>query len=375
MLHPRHLAPLVLAACGNVATEPPDAAPDASPDPRVTVTATYAGPLIAYREGDGAWQVPAATGLETHTFAVGGPYVVATACASGDGVSLIELGRTPDDPTALDLRCDFAPTGRVRGRSVEALRVSVGPGSVSTEPETDFVIDTLAGARDVVAVGDGRIVIRRGIDVDGETVLASPISVATEGTALVPIAASITGALADDTLSSRVFLHTATLSFGALYLGAPAGVVLAPSAILADDDRQRVTITATGSAGRRSMERELRVGQPASFALPGPLDASFVAAGQTFDAVWSASPTNGSVGITVDQTGDAAFYRLLELSLSSAYLAATGTTRAGVDTSVPGIEPAWFVDPGQPYVVRVYVADEPDPTTRLVAERSMTVAP
>jgi hypothetical protein len=333
---------------------------DDPPGPPATITVSTARTpeLIAFRDGTGAdWQVPAATTPGTYEFVVHGPYVVTVVCDGGARIGTEQLALTPDDERELDMPCGQWGPGplAVTGTMVQPGAVALGTRStMSSTPSWQVKLTTTSGPHDLIATSSDRIAIRRD-QVFAADVTNLAIDLAQEGAALVPVAFTAPNTTATEELYTLVELETATTSSGRVYFGAAPAARVAPTAILREADRQATSLSAAerGSDSHRFTKRSYRVGDPTAFTLPEPLAGQLQSAAGKVVATWSALPAHdrlvlSAFGATVN---DPARYH--ELEISQRFLAATGDTRAALETDLPGYLPAWRVDLGKQHLLSV----------------------
>jgi hypothetical protein len=343
------LSASLLLGCGDGGGEVP---PDAEPPPdmelpdTIEVTLHARGTkLLAIREGDdGPWRAltPGANGDVTAEIAKG-RYAVAYVCDEPAffNDSLVLAG--PDDPREHDVWCN-EPAGEVVDVTVASnddLRVRVGIWAIA--PGGTMSLE--AGTYDVIAiernVANPRFVIRHDVELAANTTLTFDLDA--EGTAMrrVPVTAELADGEAA-LVSSR--LSTARGTGFTVTSDDPASALVFPSAALAADDVQRVTVTAQAddAAGTRSSTREI-IDDPESLAVtlpPGLTSAS---------ATW-----NGAMTVTWQATGawtgafayaaDEDFTKLWDVVALPGWFAdggAAGTLAMPVPTDLPGWDAAW----------------------------------
>jgi len=247
----------------------PDAQPDSPPDATppalniVSVETFGEAPLfVMYRDGTGPWHAPVDTGKSLE-LSIHDKYELVAVC--GDAVNGFDTGfeaSTFDESGgATFLPCfGFFDEG---GQTVVASGTMKQPGTVamgftsdtSTTANWTFQLDVFPGLQDLVAVGDGRMLIRRDLDIAAAITLPG-IDVVADGVALQSVPLQLTGTLTDDdVISTRVTLLTGN---GFLALDPVTGTTakVAPATLLAATDRQFLSVNvAAGPLSRRAFMR------------------------------------------------------------------------------------------------------------------------
>jgi hypothetical protein len=341
----------LLAACGDNDASNADGSGAAT---RITVVTDVPAGLVAYRDGDGAWQT-AAFQAGRYELDVHGPYRVAAVCDYGDGtMDMLQVGRTPDDDREISWTClQNVTEHQVTGTMVQAGRLFLGLQTASVPANAQFTLDSASGARDVVAMSPAtnadHIAIRR-ITVTGATVVTPPIDIAQEGAALLASPFTATNASGNESLVTSVRLRTKNETLGRVFNGGAAVAKIAPTSVLAAEDVQSVTVSAVSpTGGSRSVSRSFREGDATRVTLPDALGGVQFTAGTTMTAAWTALPEHEVVSLSIDSLVDNKFW-FHGVELSARFIAATGATSATIDTDLPGFKPAWKIDfATQPY--------------------------
>lgn len=345
------LAAAPLLGCGDDGGGeiPPDSSVPDVLDPPETIEVTLHArgtKVLAIREGDdGAWRAltPGANGDVTAEIAKG-RYAIAYVCDEPEffNDSLVLAG--PDDPREHDVWCN-EPAGErvdVTIASDDDLRVRIGIVS-SALPGASMNVK--AGTYDVIAVernvANPRFVIRHGVELNEDTTLTFDLD--TEGTAMrrVPVTADLADGEAAR-VSSR--LSTARGTGFTVFSDDEVSALVFPSAALAADDVQRVSVTAQGedAPGTRSTSRTI-ADDPESVAItlpPGLTSAS---------ATW-----NGAMTVSWQATGawtnafafasDEELTKIWDVVALPGWFAAGGAAGAlpmPAPTELPGWDAAW----------------------------------
>jgi hypothetical protein len=348
--------PSALLACHDDSPSKPPTDPGPT---TIHLTSAQAPALIALRDGFGASWKPVAAATSTD-LTVTGPYMVTVVCQDADAWRTWQFARTPDDDKALTAPCGGPPPARhtITGRDVRAGSVYLGDASAqSATDDWNFSLTAPNGTYDLVATtendplpADPRLAIRRGLVVNGNLALSSPLDLQAEGTAYAKVAFLSDAPLPKDsgeTLDAVVELQTkASLAPARLYDGPAATALVAPQSVLVADDVQTVTVQAVVGTAARGLRMAYRFGDATEVTLPSGVDGGVwaVASGQLAIAlpglpvldVLRLSATGAS-----GEAGKAASYTL---DISSNYFDDTGLAHPTLETSIPGYKPEWAVD-------------------------------
>jgi hypothetical protein len=329
-----------------------------------TITVHTGAPpaLIAFRDGaDAPWQTPMATAPGLYEITVHGAYTVAAVCVSGESAATRARSLTPEDPTDVDLSCllePSSPESHVTGTTVNltfgSVEIGHALGTITTAaPQFDLVVPD--GTYDVIARLESgnaaeRIAFRRHLVVAGPTTVMPAIDVAAEGTATIAVTPTVTNLAPGETLALLGELTAGATSSDVEFPS--LGVVhVLPDAALLPTDVQRIQVAALmGGTSTRSVARRYSQGASLQFTLPPPSAAQFVVTGDQLALQWtSLSPADTLQVVTNQATADRKGSVQQSRELSAHYLAATGVTRAALDTDLPGYAAAWRVDVTRPW--------------------------
>jgi hypothetical protein len=282
---------------------------------------------------------------------VGGQYVVAVVCEdlTNRMVDLYQEARTLDDPREVLQTCNLAGPpagGRVTGSMAEAGTVSIATVNArSTTGDWAFDLGPRTGTFNLVASSADRIAIRRGISVMGDVALSPRIDLGQEGTPLALTGFAVTNPTMTEAVSVNIALSTSS-TFATIYRGSIDAARIAPGSILAANDRQTASVRAVEGNRFRSLRRPVGVGMNAPFTFPEPIGERFSIDGGQAAASWARLlPSLSYFSIGVQSFGDEKAPQVFHtLSLTPAFLAATGLDRAAIDTAIPGFKPEWVID-------------------------------
>ena len=349
------LLPPALLAC----SDDPSTTRPTNPEPTtIHMTSVQAPALVALRDGFSAdWKsVTAATSMD---LTVNGPYTVTVVCQDADAWRTWQFARTPDDAKTLTAPCGAPPPARhtITGHDVRAGSVYLGDASAQSDTDNwNFSLTAPNGTYDLVVTTENdplpaspRLAIRRGIAVDGNVALASPVDLDTEGQAYVSVPFVTDAPLpknSGETLDAVVELQTkASLAPARLYDGPAATALVAPSGLLVADDVQTVTVQAVAGTAARGLRMAYRFGGVTKVTLPSGVDGGEWAVGNgELSIALPGLPPLDVLQLSVTGTsGDAGKAASQELDISSNYLDATGLARPTLETSLPGYKPEWRV--------------------------------
>jgi hypothetical protein len=316
----------------------PDASVDGPPDappPHVIRVQNFgdAPLLVMYRDGNGPWQAPVG-GDELH---VTDTYELLAVCgdASFGYETAIERSTVAEVGGMTYMPC-FQSTS-VQGTIVSVHGTMTQPGSVAfgfgeaegTTNNWSFDLDVETGTRDLVAIGAGRMQIRRDINVAGAMTLPN-LDVMTGGAAQSQVALTLNNTDASDMVTGFYYLLTGN-DFFSLPLS-PTMLRLAPPTQLDVNDQQYLSIQADAEPAFRSVFGRYTGGSSVTFTLLPKLT------GVTLDATgasWGTLPDNDSVELF--------YWAGLNYHHASATPGSLGsTTKLAIDTaSVPGFKQEW----------------------------------
>jgi hypothetical protein len=297
--------------------------------------------LLAFRDEDSShWQSVDVAGRSTFEITATGPYRVAIACELGRGEFVIvqQLARTLDDEPRIEYPCYSADRPFVvRGTMVQPAKVHLGTSSfVTAASHPSFELQAIAGTFDLVMLtSDGKIAIRRDLQVSGDLQLGS-IDLAQESPQQrVPTTSTATNLGPADTIYAEASLEAGG-TFAHLHFGTGWSLAVVPRSALRSTDRQTISLAASepvNGAGtlRRTRFAVLRynLGEPTSITLPEPVGAvAYEATADRLAATWSTLPEYDT--LTVQRLSSAPNLRIHALELTRAFVDATDATSAAL---------------------------------------------
>lgn len=330
------------------------AACDGSDEPVSVTVSTSGTPMaIAFRDGlDAEWQVPTPSAAGSYKLEPHGPYMVSVVCGASDGslVTTRQIARTPEDGRELDMKCPEAPAAAnatIKGKMAKAGSAALGNKRIdSATADWDFSFQVAAGTFDLIGVSDQKITLKRDIAVAANaTNDLGLFDVDQAGVALVPAALTASNAVTAEQLEAQVLISTASTSAGRAYAGAPADAKIAPNELVTGNVRQSVLMVAKTEDASRSVRRDFRSGDAASFKLPDPIaGAKLETVNGELVASWTGLPEHDQILVSMSGTLATDKIRKHELSLSKSFVAETGATRVTLDTDMPGHQATWRAD-------------------------------
>jgi hypothetical protein len=329
---------------GPLVDAPVDATPDAGPPTVELISFGSVPTLAAYRAGSGAWQL-VSSNTGTYTIDADADYKFVAVCASTDGtLDEVEVDAMASDGANYfscyndDTLGSATPTITVDGAMNQPGIVTMFEIASGSAAPWSFALPVPPSTtQDLFAIGSGVMLIRRGIAIgSAATQSIATIDLATDGTALASEPIAITGLGSDDAVFSQVALSTqygfATISNGT----SATSLVTPPASLIASTDTQLFAIDAYDATN----DREFQTEDPTitTFALLPRLDGIAFAAGS---ASWTSLPASSQryqfeLAGTGPSTGMTA-----SVSISPAWLTATGATSIGFDDVAPGWESVW----------------------------------
>ncbi len=356
------LASLLLASgCGDSITVD---APDETP---LTLTLKHPPLLVAYREAaEVEWKPAERVDPTTFQFFARGPYWLTVVCRQSEyHLWVQQIAQTPDDRgSPAWCEHDKGPN-RLTGRSIQAADIFVGNRhdySWETEP---FEFWLPSGTYDVIAEEGGRMAIRRGIEVEGDTIINNPIDLMTEGALLLPTVFTVANPLPSERYAIFITLRS---EYGYFWDTSSEldKVLVVPNSVLQPADVQSVTVFGRG----RRVRRKYREGDSTTFTLPDRLDpVTFTQTGNTVTATWSTLPEHdllryGASGISIDPS----LFVIYEATITRSFEASVGITAVAPDTGIPGYQPEWHLDLTKEYFQDLEVERQVGDDTLIAAD-------
>jgi hypothetical protein len=336
---------LLLAACSSTDSKPdvtvlPDAMVDIDAPPEemhvVTIDASFDSPVfIMYRDGTGPWQAPkeVSGGYE---LAVHDAYEVVAVCGDPNlGYDVAFVGDTYAETALMYLPCytvfEAGTPVAVTGTMVQPGSIVIGSSSAtSTTPNWTFDLDVEQGLRDVVAIANHKMVLRREVDLWAPTNVPT-FDVAATGTMMPAVPLTIAGLTNDEQPTVQEMVFTGT-DFAVLPKEPGTTAYVVPPALLTSQNSfEWLSFQARGTHGSRSVFLRYEPQGQTSFTLLPPL--SGVTFGN-FKASWSTLPAG-----TVDMYFSSA-YSTVHMTASPKWLGSRN--ELAIDTNVPGFQASWL---------------------------------
>ena len=319
-----------LVACNNDSHSTPGA---------VTITtddSTYL--YLAFRDGTGPWTQldPKATSITVHD-----DYQLIAACGdSTNGFETIIQGATVDDGSAIELPC-FAfgtlPTiVTASGTMVQAGTVAIELAQSSTAPNWSFDFEVSTGAHSLLAIGDGKAIVQRGLDLESDQTLPSIDT--SSGTALTTSTFTLDHAATNATTTSRM---VASIGPDFMFMDSSPGTSIQPlpASLLQSGDFQHLEFTASTDTGSQFASVDPAKTSSTSIELLPPLTGVTFSNGQ---AAWTTTLPAGNIELDAFQF-DTTVPSFTHIQGTAAWLGAQ--TSLAIDThDIVGFQPEWLAD-------------------------------
>lgn len=314
--------------------------------------------VVVYRDGvDAPWQYAQRTSALNYQATVHGPYTVAYGCSDKGSSTITQVSRVPaEEPLIIGVCNTVLLTGdwfQATGRMAQPGRVMINfDGAETIAPNELFSIYERNGTYDVLSVTDTDIALRRGVVINGDTVIAPVIDTAAQGQPIRFTSFAASNALPSETLATRAYLETAHGDFFQLFGGSTTvDLPLAPDGVLAAGDEQSVSVRANIGNVWRAQRISARASDTTVAVLPAPLVGptwSASAAGLAFD--WTSNPAGYPMTVSAyGNSPNGTDFSYLYIEASAAYLGATGVKHFDLKPAVAAFKPAWDVDLSVPY--------------------------
>ncbi|MDQ3336369.1 MAG: hypothetical protein M4D80_14465 [Myxococcota bacterium] len=325
----------MLADAGSIDSQEPDAPPL---PPNVVTVDTFGDPplFIRYRNGAGPWLEPTLTS-DRYEFHIDTHYELVAVCGDAtNGYEVAFEAATYEEVSGetylpcFSFGIDDLDTHPLTGTMVQAGRVSVGMDTDDSQTGNwTFALDAAEGTNDLLAVGGGRMLLRRDIAVAMPTT-TPPINLVQDGVATTAVALTLNGLLTGETTGTQTYLFTEN-SFFVLADEPSATARTAPASQITPNDAQFVSVDVSGGIYRRSAFKRHTTASPAStFTLMPRLEGVQLA---NSTATWTSLPA-GTAELSAG-SGISLFRR----TATEGWLA--GKTSLAIDTDVPGFMPEW----------------------------------
>jgi len=338
---------------------------DASPPNEISISTTDDVPIFfRYRTGGGRWQAPEVTSGH-FVFRVYDEYEIVAVCGNSTvGYDVgYDAGTFRERLWLMPCRTPTvrSPRVSVTGTMIQAGRVAMIDFATSTTGNWDFELQVPVGTHDLMASGNGRAMIRRGVEISAATDIAD-IDVDADGSALVDIPLVVNGTLEDDVLSTRSYWGTMTLKGVQKLVEEPGTTAhMAPDALLAPSDSRYFAVDAISPPRFRSAV--VHYLPPTSSnrinLLPRLDDVQFGDNSVTWDSLPRAHQGALDLVSGMNSMSFRATYGWLRTRKSLA-----------IDTDIPGFRPEWKLGPLDYRRFTVLTSTFDDDTSNWVTLRS-----
>jgi hypothetical protein len=212
---------------------------------------------------------------------------------------------------------------------VQPGRVTIGFATAEgAAANWDFQLQAEPGPNGLLAVGNGRMLLRRDIDITMPTTV--PVVNLDDGVALASLPLTVNGTQSGDATTTRTYLFTGNM-FTELVTATGAAAQLAPDAQLMAGDAQYISLSVDdGTVYRTAFTRHISAAPITTFdLLPRLSGVQFTGS----SASWTTIPDGGRELYVFSGA------LMLHKFMSVGY-AGTATTLA-IDTNIPGFRPEW----------------------------------
>jgi len=298
--------------------------------------------FLAYRDGARPWQSldPNATTLHVHD-----DYELLAVC--GDTLDGFETGIqastfSVDGPSVAMPCFQFVPdditTVTATGTMVQPGSVSIDLTKTSKTANWPFSITVAKGMHTLLAMGGGKAIVQRALDLEADTTL--PTVDTSAGNALVSLAFTLTNAASGATTETRLTEFIGgDFMFLPIAQGSAAGVV--PPSLLDANDSQGVGVFALTGTSFQSANESVDANTVTAIDFIPPLTGVTFVAGKVD---WSSTLPDGDLELWAFSTTDSNFMHLTPTASSVG-----SKTELVMDTSVvPGYRPEWVTDVSPP---------------------------
>ena len=351
----RHLAiAVLLSSCGSSARSQPDAplTPDAVPGgPNVVMLKMWGTPtFIQYRDGAGEWIDPGPPdAMGRYTLHVTDTYEVVAVCTRGaaefDAEQLNATVADGDEVTGCGVGVGPDPmTVAVTGTMNQAGDVWMWDSASSATAPWNFSLAVPPGLHDLFALGGGKLVARRGVQIAGPTTVPT-IDLDSEGLATGAATVTLAGLQTGDVVGTYLDWFTST-DFAELSGSTDGTVVLPPASLVQPSDVVELDVFAESSNPSPYVGRHVSVsgfdGSTTMYTLPEVLTGiSYTTSNNALTAAWTSLPTYVAIDVGISSWGS--LIQLQDVRATRNWVMATGATSLTFDASAPQYSAAWRV--------------------------------
>lgn len=347
------LGVLLVAACGDDSGGAVDATIEVDAEvlgPNQVTLSADGVDLVAYRDGQGSWRTPSQDANGDFLLFVFDDYQVVTVCADNFGADSTLISSTfaeNDAPTVFCYR-GGSPAGgfvQVSGQMLQAGDIWMSDFASSVTGSWDFVLGVSPGLHDLIAIGEGAVMIRRAQSFTVDTTVPT-VDVLQEGESLTGLPFILGGLDASETVSSQlIWFADNDLAF----ITGTATEVLSPPASMLDPNDFRVFDIAASTATTERSAFDIFSGNPTSFTLtlmPLLSGITYRDVDGALVASWGTLPSYRTIELLV--SAGSSSYRV---EASRGWIDANDP-RLAFDVDPPGYDPSWRIDLTGPYVRR-----------------------
>ena len=329
---------------------PIDTVPDGGVGANVVTVNLFTTPsLFMYRDGQGTWQMPQASGLGKYKLQVTNDYEVVLVCASGGAFQAMLQGLTIADGATQYLFCS-APSASgatvdVTGTLAEAGTIDVGGAAqTTTAANASFDLQVAPGTHDLVAYDADHIYVSRDQAIAAATALGT-VDIDGAGSAMTALPLVI-GNVGTDHLETQ--LQWLLANDFANLVGSSTTLETPPASLVMQNDYEFLDVSAIGTGTFRDGSVFFTNVDP-GFTLPDVLTGvDFTATPTAVTATWGTVPAYDSLNLFIDGGTVSALQQQM-VTVSQSWVQATGATSLTFDAMPPGYDASWQVDLASEY--------------------------
>lgn len=306
--------------------------------------------LVAYRDGQGSWRSPSQDPTGDFLLFVFDDYQVVTVCADNFGADSTLISTTfaeNDSPTVYCFR-GGSPGGtavQVSGQMLQAGDIWMSDFATSATGPWDFVLSVSPGLHDLIAIGQGNVMIRRAQSFTADTTVPN-VDVVQEGASLAGIPFILVGIDASESVTSELLWFADN---DTAFIDGTATEILSPPESMLDPNDFRIFDIATSTATTERTAFNLFFATPTSFTLtlmPLLTEITYRDVAGVLVASWGSLPSYRTIDLWV--AAGSSSYRV---EASRGWIDANDP-RLAFDVDPPGYDPSWRIDLTGPYVRR-----------------------
>ena len=313
--------------------------------------------LLKYRSNLDEWETPSLIsiqeGINIYSLNIVSDFEIVLVCTRADGSFSVQelVGKYDDIDTMLNSRFNTWPVQacaksagpvipiELTGQMVQSGEVVVDSLRESGSGLWDFSFSTFPGPKDLVAIGDDRMLIRHD-QIVTDSLIEQNINVDAEGSAVTSVLVPVSGADVDEQLLGSTVLTTKNLTTLSRTAIAPE-FEIEPLSQLVQGDSQSLsvgTVSQLDPQSSRGAWFQVDESMPSSVVLlPRLADVSFDSSGVGVSCN-NLPSTYTSLDVSYD---DEMANGGIDLTVTKRWIDEHGATAVSLDSSAPGYESQW----------------------------------